>query len=799
MEELKYFFSYSRKDSDFVLRLARDLRAAGANVWLDQLDILGGQHWDDAIEKTLKNCKGVMVVLSPEAVASSNVMDEVSYALDEGKLVVPVLIRPCDIPFRLRRVNYIDFTGDYETGFAQLLRALHIEQPAESPESAAVQEPVARDSTAPPEAEPTEPPVDEEQVSQEVEKLLSPEVSEPALDEVDRPEPMDVEPEKVEELLSPEAPEPVADEADQPKPTDLETEKVEEPLSPEVSEPIPDEVDQQMPTDLDAEKVEEPRSPEVSEPVPDEVDHPKRTGPETEKVEELLSPEVSEPVPGEVDHPKPTDLETEKAGSKSQMAKALGAICIVALIVIILMGVFCRQTPVGPGHVETYSLTGTAGPNGVIDPNGVRTVNYDDDLEFTALPNTGYQVDKWSVDGNDVQAGGTRYTLRNIRADHSAKVTFKLVSEKPPVFEVTSSARPDGVIDPNGVTTVNYDDDLEFTARPDEGYEVDKWFVDGNDVQTGRTSYTLVNIQADHSVKVTFKRLEFEVTSSAGPNGAIDPKGATIVTYGHDLEFAADPNEGYEVDKWSLDGNVVQTGETRYTLRSVRADHSAEVLFKPLEFEVTSSAGLNGAIDLDGSTIVHYGDNPEFTAIPDDGYEVDKWSLDGNDVQTGRTSYTLVNIQADHSVKVTFKRLAVEVTSSAGPNGVIDPNGVTTVNYDDDLEFTALPNTGYQVDTWFVEGEPVPVEGTTYTRRDVKSNHTVHVTFRQLDPPDPERPIGPGGCRLPPGPQGSVSEYVLPYLLLLGVWIIIKRKDASRRNALNKHDKPSLSDTQKEN
>jgi hypothetical protein len=141
MEELKYFFSYVRMDSEFVLKLAKELRAVGANVWLDQLDILGGQHWDSTVEKALKSSKGMIAVLSPESVASKNVMDEVSYALDEGKLVVPVLIRSCDIPYRLRRVQHIDFTADYDTGFSQLLRALGIEQPVQPVESAAAQEP----------------------------------------------------------------------------------------------------------------------------------------------------------------------------------------------------------------------------------------------------------------------------------------------------------------------------------------------------------------------------------------------------------------------------------------------------------------------------------------------------------------------------------------------------------------------------------------------------------------------------------------------------------------------------------
>ena len=79
------FFSYSRDDSDFALRLAEDLKAAGANVWLDQLDIKGGQRWDRSVEEALTNCPQLLVILSPSSVNSTNVLDEVSFALETQK------------------------------------------------------------------------------------------------------------------------------------------------------------------------------------------------------------------------------------------------------------------------------------------------------------------------------------------------------------------------------------------------------------------------------------------------------------------------------------------------------------------------------------------------------------------------------------------------------------------------------------------------------------------------------------------------------------------------------------------
>ncbi|MCW5519393.1 toll/interleukin-1 receptor domain-containing protein [Aureitalea sp. L0-47] len=126
MSDNKIFFSYSRDNSDFVLGLAKDLRDTGANVWLDQLDIKPGTRWDKSIETALEDSGTLLVVLSKSSVASHNVMDEVSYALEEGKTVVPILLEECDVPFRLRRLQFADFTQSHESGMQTLVRALHI-------------------------------------------------------------------------------------------------------------------------------------------------------------------------------------------------------------------------------------------------------------------------------------------------------------------------------------------------------------------------------------------------------------------------------------------------------------------------------------------------------------------------------------------------------------------------------------------------------------------------------------------------------------------------------------------------
>ncbi len=126
MSTQKIFFSYSRADSPFALTLAKDLREAGADIWIDQLDIPAGSHWDAAVEKALNSSAYVLVILTPSSTASTNVMDEVSFALESGKKIIPVLLEDCLAPFRLRRLQRIDFTSDYTTGFSQLIISLNL-------------------------------------------------------------------------------------------------------------------------------------------------------------------------------------------------------------------------------------------------------------------------------------------------------------------------------------------------------------------------------------------------------------------------------------------------------------------------------------------------------------------------------------------------------------------------------------------------------------------------------------------------------------------------------------------------
>jgi TIR domain len=139
-----FFVSYSRRDQEFALRLAVDLRAAGAAIWMDQVDIRPSDRWDRTIEAAVRDCAGLVVVLSPNSAASDNVLDEVAVAFEAGKPVIPVLIETCQIPLRLARVHQIDARDDYADAIARCRAAMDLAAGPERREAAAPAPTVAR-------------------------------------------------------------------------------------------------------------------------------------------------------------------------------------------------------------------------------------------------------------------------------------------------------------------------------------------------------------------------------------------------------------------------------------------------------------------------------------------------------------------------------------------------------------------------------------------------------------------------------------------------------------------------------
>ena len=141
-EKVRLFLSYGRADAEELAeRLEADLSLLGFEVWRDRRKIRSGREWDDEIEAGLRTSQLVVAVLTPHAVREESVCrDELAFARFACKLpIVPALAEPCEPPFVIFRLDYIDLTAwrdsadQYKLGFKRLLDAIQAHFRGEPP------------------------------------------------------------------------------------------------------------------------------------------------------------------------------------------------------------------------------------------------------------------------------------------------------------------------------------------------------------------------------------------------------------------------------------------------------------------------------------------------------------------------------------------------------------------------------------------------------------------------------------------------------------------------------------------
>jgi lysophospholipase L1-like esterase len=142
---------------------------------------------------------------------------------------------------------------------------------------------------------------------------------------------------------------------------------------------------------------------------------------------------------------------------------------------------------------------------------------------------------------------------------------------------------------------------------------------------------------------------------------------------------------------------------------------------------IQAAAGPNGTISPSGAVRVYKGGSMHFSIIPNTGYHVDSLIVDGARVATD-TQYTFSNIQTGHNIRTVFAQNIYTITASAGANGSILPSGTVTVMGGSSKHFSFVADSGYHVDSVFVDGILVATD-TQYTFTNIAASHTIRVTF----------------------------------------------------------------------
>lgn len=422
-----------------------------------------------------------------------------------------------------------------------------------------------------------------------------------------------------------------------------------------------------------------------------------------------------------------------------------------------------------------------------------------DALTFTAQPESGYRVAGWTVNGNDVSGSAVvnsdnqTYTYTpnadGITEDVTVSVAFEKIPTAKITFSVVDTTPEDDNSGKNGTLSavatrygtntalrsgneVLSGSEVMFTAQPNQGYKVQRWYLDGKE-QAGAPTLNITDSDTAHEVKVQFTEISSAITfgiaedSDTGHGASLSAaflragmsqpdaiaNGNNVTAEGKLTVTVENLGDGYKIAGWTLNGAVYEQNGKPYTGNSLACDVSAtqgadiRVKLERKSYEVTFSAQTGGSISTDksltsGDTVK--GDTEiTFTAsAPASGYTFIGWKVNGTMHKPDATTYTLT-VTEDTEIIACYEIADAEYTVTYGilPTNGKD-NGTLSVSGPDAdgkaksgtrVAFTAVPDTGYMVENWYADAAGTTAigteESTTYVIDPLTGNTSVYVRF----------------------------------------------------------------------
>ena len=204
-------------------------------------------------------------------------------------------------------------------------------------------------------------------------------------------------------------------------------------------------------------------------------------------------------------------------------------------------------------------------------------------------------------------------SLENITSNHNLVVT-----SEPFKYTITTSAGSNGSITPSA--TVNYGSNKTINMSPSTGYEVNEVIVDG--INKGKiTTYTFNNITDNHTISVTFKKLDeqkFTVNCTTVQNGniSVSPTSATV---GTKITIYVNPSEGYRLKQIDSSPNV-NINNNQFTMPAQNV--TLTPVFEQIEvqtYAITVGTSEHGTATA-SHTSASAGTTITMTATPGQGY-----------------------------------------------------------------------------------------------------------------------------------------------------------------------------------
>ena len=424
----------------------------------------------------------------------------------------------------------------------------------------------------------------------------------------------------------------------------------------------------------------------------------------------------------------------------------------------------------------TYNVSATVaegqsayGSVSVSSPAGASQAAVCQTVIFRAVPNNGYEVAGWTLNGKEVENSTGQDTLTRTQTTEglNAVVSFRTKQNTLTVTALPASPTVGGESVTNSVEA-NTDayfqngnayatgSEITFTPKSADGWHFTGWeyHVSGQYPQYSDEETFTVKMP-DDSVQLYAKferdayRLDLGEHITAYINGKVITDLAAVTG---DTEVTVRPAVGYslaENAKWIVNGveqDAADDGSYTFNIISdtnIKADVDAQTYTVTINDAYPENSGT-AAATATGSVIG--GTEVTFTAAPARGHEFAGWktSADKEDIVSASASYT-VTIGADLTLTPVFKaQTGKTVKLSAGDGGSVDwsiegidpdDSDIIIIYPGETLKLTASPTSGRMVAGWNINDL---YNGNDYSREkifaysELEASNTISVTFKPV-------------------------------------------------------------------
>ena len=257
---------------------------------------------------------------------------------------------------------------------------------------------------------------------------------------------------------------------------------------------------------------------------------------------------------------------------------------------------------------NAYSITVVQPTGGTVSASAT-SATAGTTVKLTANPAEGYTLDYFTLDGARINGNTFIMPARNV--DVSAVFTanaYGITVVQPAGGTVSASA-----------TSATAGTTVKLTATPAEGYTLDYFTLDGARINGNTFIMPARNVE----VSAVFTANAYSITV-VQPTGGTVSASATSATAGTTVKLTANPAEGYTLDYFTLDGARIN-GNT-FIMPARNVDVSA--VFTANAYSITVVQPAGGTVSA-SKLSAFFGEAVELTAVPDEGYELSHYVVNG--------------------------------------------------------------------------------------------------------------------------------------------------------------------------